>query len=104
MTARIPDPHILLTVVAGTDLGTPAAIAAWRAGAWPWPAGSTQPMIVSLTMAASAPADSSAPLIAAEPSAWPETLAKAPSIAPIGVRRALRMTTESRVMIQFLRI
>ena len=44
IAASIPDPHILLTVVASTETGSPALIAACRAGAWPSPAGSTQPM------------------------------------------------------------
>ena len=45
----MPEPHILLTVVQGTELGRPAPSAAWRAGAWPRPAGSTQPISTSLT-------------------------------------------------------
>ena len=49
MTVFMPEPHILLTVVQGTDCGSPAPSAAWRAGAWPWPAGSTQPISTSLT-------------------------------------------------------
>src|SRR5262245_60275595 len=49
ITVFMPDPHILLTVVHGTDCGKPAPIEAWRAGAWPWPAGSTQPISPSLT-------------------------------------------------------
>jgi len=43
ITAFSPEPHILLTVVHGTLTGTPAPTAAWRAGAWPSPAGSTHP-------------------------------------------------------------
>ncbi len=35
----MPEPHILLTVVAGTSSRRPAAKPAWRAGAWPWPGG-----------------------------------------------------------------
>ena len=44
ITVCMPLPQTLLTVVASTDLGRPALSAAWRAGAWPRPAGSTQPM------------------------------------------------------------
>ena len=44
IAACMPEPHILFTVVASTWLGSPALSAAWRAGAWPRPAGSTQPM------------------------------------------------------------
>ena len=49
ITAFMPEPHILLTVVAGTLSAMPAPTAAWRAGAWPRPAGSTQPKITSST-------------------------------------------------------
>ena len=48
-TARIDDAHTLLTVSAGTSIGSPAPIAAWRAGAWPAPACSTWPMITYST-------------------------------------------------------
>jgi hypothetical protein len=44
ITVCMPLPQTLLTVVAWTDLGSPALSAACRAGAWPRPAGSTQPM------------------------------------------------------------
>jgi len=44
ITACRPEPHILLTVVASTCWPRPAPIAACRAGAWPRPAGRTQPM------------------------------------------------------------
>ena len=44
IAACMPDPHILLTVVASTCSPSPALIAACRAGAWPRPAGSPQPM------------------------------------------------------------
>ena len=49
MMAFMPEPHILLMVVVGTPFGMPAPSAAWRAGAWPRPAGSTQPMMTSWT-------------------------------------------------------
>ena len=45
IAACMPDPQTLLTVVASAELGQARAlIAAWRAGAWPRPAGSTLPM------------------------------------------------------------
>ena len=47
MVAFMPEPHILLTVVQPADSGRPPPRAAWRAGAWPWPAGSTQPKMTS---------------------------------------------------------
>src|SRR5438105_10705436 len=37
------EPQTLLMVVQGNDWGKPAASTAWCAGAWPTPAGSTQP-------------------------------------------------------------
>ena len=43
-TAFSPEPQTLFTVTAPTAGGIPAAIAACRAGAWPMPAASTQPM------------------------------------------------------------
>src|SRR2546429_89734 len=59
IAAFMPEPHILLTVVQPVPSGSPAPSEAWRAGAWPCPAGSTQPMITSLT--------SSAPIFARHP-------------------------------------
>ena len=47
MAAFMPEPHILLIVVQPVASGRPAPSEAWRAGAWPWPAGSTQPMMTS---------------------------------------------------------
>ena len=44
-TARIEDAHTLLIVSLGVSSGSPAPIAAWRAGAWPAPPWSTWPMI-----------------------------------------------------------
>ena len=64
MSAFIPEPHILLIVVAGTEFGMPAPNAACRAGAWPRFAGSTQPMITSCTSLAASPESLSAAAIA----------------------------------------
>ena len=47
MAVFMPEPQTLLIVVAPTDIGKPAPSVAWRAGAWPWPAGSTQPISTS---------------------------------------------------------
>ena len=65
----MPEPHILLIVVAPAASGSPAPIAACRAGAWPWPAGSTQPIRISSTLSAAIPARSTAAAIARAPSA-----------------------------------
>src|SRR3972149_5124794 len=49
MTDFSPEPHILFTVVAGTVSGTPAAMAACRAGAWPLPAGRAVALVTPST-------------------------------------------------------
>src|SRR5580698_7432617 len=95
MTARIAEPHILFTVVLGVLVGNPAPNAAWRAGAWPSPADSTQPMITSSTSDALTPESDRAALIAAAPSCGAVTAVNAPWKAPTGVRRALKITTGS---------
>ncbi len=66
--ARIDDAQTLLIVSAGVSFGSPAAIAAWRAGAWPAPAWSTWPMITYCGSCGSSPIRSSAALITKPPS------------------------------------
>jgi hypothetical protein len=78
----MPEPQTLLIVVAPVACGRPAAIAAWRAGAWPRPAGSTQPMITSDTASAGTPDCSSAALIAVAPRVGAGTPVNWPSSAP----------------------
>src|SRR5437868_10014445 len=73
IAAFIAEPHILFTVVDGVDLSRPAFIAAWRAGAWPWPAESTQPKITSSTSLGFTPACSTAALMAVAPSSDADT-------------------------------
>ena len=70
--ARIDDAQTLLIVSAGVSFGSPAPIAAWRAGAWPAPACSTWPMITYCGSCGSTPMRSSAALITIAPSsvAW----------------------------------
>src|SRR3954464_8002227 len=92
MTAFMPEPHILLTVVAVVDFGKPAPRAAWRAGAWPWPAGSTQPKITSSISFAFTPACSTAALIAVAPRSGAATELNLPCMAPMGVLLAPTMT------------
>ena len=70
IAAFMPEPHILLIVVAPVASGSPAPSAAWRAGAWPWPAGSTQPISTSSIASGATPARSTAARIAAAPSWW----------------------------------
>ena len=71
----------------------PAAREACRAGAWPSPAGSTQPMITSSTFATSTPAWASAPWMAALPSAGVGVPVNWPRKEPMAVRLAPTMTT-----------
>src|SRR5579863_110987 len=98
MVAFMPEPQTLLTVVQGTDFGTLAPREAWRAGAWPRPAGSTQPMITSLICSRWMPVSASAASIAAEPSWVALTWANWPWNEPMAVRRAATMTTGSDIM------
>src|SRR5690606_13438294 len=93
MIAFMPEPQTLLMVVQPAEAGRPAFNAAWRAGAWPRPAGSTQPMITSSTWSAATPACSSAPVMTAEPRAGVGTPVNWPRKEPMAVRLAPTMTT-----------
>ncbi|MNV85263.1 hypothetical protein D3C71_1792030 [compost metagenome] len=92
MMAFMPEPHTLLSVVAPVASGMPAAIAAWRAGAWPRLAGSTQPMITSETSAAGTPDCCSAAAMAAAPRVGVGTPLNWPRKEPMAVRLAAAMT------------
>src|SRR3954447_14845259 len=98
IAAFMPEPHILLTVVAGVVLSRPALIAAWRAGAWPCPACSTQPKITSSTSEGLTPACSTAALIAVAPSSDALTELNLPCMLPMGVRFAPTMTMFSAMV------
>ncbi len=52
ISAFMPEPHILFSVEHGVPRASPAPSTAWRAGAWPWPAASTQPSTASSTSSA----------------------------------------------------
>ncbi len=82
----MPEPHILLTVVAATDRGRPALRAAWRAGAWPRPAGRTQPIRICSISSGETPDRSTAAFTAAAPSSVALTEPSAPWNPPMGVR------------------
>ena len=86
ITACNPDPHILLTVVASTFSGRPAPSAACRAGAWPSPAASTQPMTTRSIFSGSTPARLTVSCTAAAPRAVAFTPDSWPRKLPIGVR------------------
>ena len=92
MMAFMPEPHTLLMVVAPAASGMPAAREAWRAGAWPRLAGSTQPMMTSDTSAAGMPDCSSAAAMAAAPSVGVGTPLNWPRNEPMAVRLAAAMT------------
>src|SRR3954464_7131486 len=96
----MPEPHILFTVVQPVASGSPAPSEAWRAGAWPWPAGSTQPMMTSCTSSGRIFARSTAARIAAAPSSGAAKLFSSPWKAPIGVRAAETITIGSGFMEQ----
>ena len=68
--------------------GTPAFIAAWRAGFWPCPAVRTWPRITSSTSAGSNCARLSAPETAAAPSSCAGIVEKTPLKDPTAVRAA----------------
>ncbi len=86
IAACMPEPQTLLMVTASAEVGRPAPRAAWRAGAWPRPAGSTQPMNTLSTWSPLTPARSSAAFTAVEPSSVALTADRAPWKPPIGVR------------------
>src|SRR5712692_641463 len=98
IAAFIPEPHILFTVVQPADSGRPAPSDAWRAGACPCPAGSTQPMITSCTWSGLTLERSIAARIAAAPSCGAAKSFSSPCSAPIGVRAAETMTIGSLAM------
>ena len=95
MVAFMPEPQTLLTVVAPVASGSLAPRAAWRAGAWPCPAGSTQPMNTSSIRSGASFARSSAAPITCEPSLWALKGDSSPMKRPSGVRAAETMTTGS---------
>src|ERR1700722_16170525 len=98
MVAFIPEPQTLLMVVAPVASGNPAPRAACRAGAWPCPAGNTQPMKTSSIRSGESPARSSEAAITWEPSWWAENGESSPMNLPSGVRTAETMTTGSDVV------
>jgi hypothetical protein len=78
--ARMPLPHILDRVTAPVDCRQAGlAHAAWRAGAWPWPAIRQLPISTSSTASPGTPARSTAALTATAPSSQAARPAKSPS-------------------------
>ena len=92
-TARRPEPQTWLMVSAVFSFGTPADMAACRAGFWPVSAVRTCPMMTSSTSAPATFERSMAASMATLPRSAAGTVAKAPLKAPIGVRAALAIMT-----------
>jgi len=86
-TARRPDPQTWLMPKAVALSGTPALMAAWRAGFCPCPAVSTWPRITSQTSPGATPARERAALTTAAPRSWAGTPPRAPLNIDGGARR-----------------
>src|SRR5262245_54524573 len=84
ITAFRPEPQTLLIVRAATLEGSPARIAAWRAGAWPSPAETTLPMITSSTSSGATPARATASLTTIAPSSGAVNPLSVPRNLPVG--------------------
>ena len=93
LIASSPDEHARLTVIAGTESGSPALSAARRATYPVSSACSTLPIITSSTSSGRMPARSTAALIAAAPRSDAGTSLNAPPNLPTGVRAPLTITT-----------
>ena len=91
-TALRPLPQTLLMVMAGTEWGNPATMAACRAGFCPAPAVSTCPMITSSTRSGATPVCSNKRLRTVAPNEHAGILARLPPKAPMGVRAAATIT------------
>ena len=91
-TACAPEPQTRLTVIAGTDTGTPPPIAAWRAGFMRLPAWMTLPITTEPTAAGSIPERRSVSRTTAAPSSVAGVSLSDPLKAPIAVRTGLQMT------------
>src|SRR5690242_15812680 len=104
MIAFMPEPHTLLSVVQPVEGGSPAASAAWRAGAWPRFAGSTQPISTSPTSPGAIPDCCSAALMAAAPSLGVGKPVNWPRNAPMGVRLAAAMTMSDMSGLQIFKL
>src|SRR5712671_5448560 len=98
MVAFMPEPQTLLMVVAPDASGSLAPRAACRAGAWPCPAGSTQPMKTSSIRSGDNFARSTAAPMTWEPSLWALKDDRSPINLPSGVRAAETMTTGSEAV------
>src|ERR1700724_4299786 len=98
IVAFMPEPQTLLMVVAPVVAGSLAPPAACRAGAWPCPAGSTQPMNTSSIRSRDNLTRSTAAPITWEPSWCALNEERSPMNRPSGVRAAEMMTTGSETV------
>ncbi len=91
--AFIPEAQTMLTVTAAVLLGSPARMAAWRAGLWPIPAEMTLPSMTSSTREGCIPPSSTARAMTDAASRGAVKVESAPMSLPVGVRQALTITT-----------
>src|SRR5262245_34121765 len=98
-----PEPQTLLIVSAATFGGSPAWIAAWRAGAWPSPAETTLPMMTSSTPSGETPARAIASLTTMPRSWGAVNPLSDPRNFPVGTRTAERMTASRIVRLLAIR-
>ena len=98
ITVFMPEPQTLLTVDDAVDSNSPPPSTAWRAGAWPTPAGNTQPIIASVMSSALRPDCATAALMAMEASCGELSDSNCPFMLPMGVRFAATITTDSAMV------
>src|SRR5690348_14146471 len=91
--ACAPEPQTRLTVMAGTETGSPPRTAAWRAGFMRLPAWTTLPMTTPPIRPGSRPERASVSRTAAAPSSVAGTPLRVPLYAPIAVRTGWHRTT-----------
>src|SRR3990167_2267920 len=99
----MPEPQTLLMVVHGVLLETPAPKAACLAGAWPRPAGNTQPIMNSWIADGCNCARSITALITYEPNCVAVQSFNSPNKLPIGVLAKLAIMIGSFCIVLFLK-
>src|SRR6202162_1592222 len=92
--ACAPDPQTRLTVSAGVDTGSPAWMAAWRAGFILLPACTTLPMTIVSPPSGRPPRRAPAAPVWAAPRSAAGTSLRLPPKVPIAVRTGSAKTTE----------
>src|SRR6266853_1040661 len=96
--AWAPEPQTRFTVIAGTDTGSPAWTAAWRAGFILAPAWITFPMTTVPMSRGSRPARLTLAPIATAPRSGEDTSLRLPPNVPMAVRIGAARTTERDVL------